>query len=149
MGAVTSVTLSSAEAAAGASVAGAVGAGAAGSITATGAAAVTAEYDRLLETGQYRNLIASACPSIVRLIQIYYPEALPYLAQVDSPMVAHAKILKSECPDAKVVFIGPCIAKKRESDESVGRTGFYGLCMIIQYSPTRGLRMGVKEGSTM
>lgn len=86
--------------------------------TAVGAAAVTAEYDKLLETGQYRNLIASACPSIVRLIQIYYPEALPYLAQVDSPMVAHAKILKSEFPDAKIVFIGPCIAKKRESDES-------------------------------
>lgn len=74
--------------------------------TAVGAAAVTAEYDKLLETGQYRNLIASACPSIVRLIQIYYPEALPYLAQVDSPWSRTPKILKSEFPDAKVVFIG-------------------------------------------
>lgn len=85
--------------------------------TAVGAAAVTAEYARLLESGKYRNLIASACPSIVRLIQIYYPEALQFLAPVDSPMVAHAKILKKEFPDAKVVFIGPCIAKKREGDE--------------------------------
>lgn len=86
--------------------------------TAVGAAAVTEEYAKLLASGKYRNLIASACPSIVRLLQIYYPNALPYLAPVDSPMVAHGKILKSEYPDAQVVFIGPCIAKKREGDES-------------------------------
>lgn len=86
--------------------------------TAVGAAAVTGEYTKLLASGKYRNLIASACPSIVRLLQIYYPDALPYLAPVDSPMVAHAKILANEFPDAKVVFVGPCIAKKREGDES-------------------------------
>ena len=43
--------------------------------------------------------------------------ALKYLAPVDSPMVAHAKILKKQHPEAKIVFVGPCIAKKREAEE--------------------------------
>ncbi len=86
--------------------------------TADGAREVTARYHDLLESGRYRNLIASACPSIVRLIRLYYPEALPYLAPVVSPMVAHAKLLRAQFPDCKLVFVGPCIAKKREADES-------------------------------
>lgn len=86
--------------------------------TAVGAAAVTAEYKRLLESGVYRNLISSACPAINRFVQTYYPETLKYLAPVDSPMLAHAKILKKKFPDARIVFIGPCIAKKREGRES-------------------------------
>ena len=48
---------------------------------------------------------------------MYYPKALQYLAPVDSPMVAHAKMLRRNDPSLKVVFIGPCIAKKREADE--------------------------------
>lgn len=86
--------------------------------TAVGAAAVTMEYKRLLESGAYRNLISSACPAVNRFIQAYYPEMLKYLAPVDSPMLAHAKLLKKKFPDAKIVFIGPCIAKKREGRES-------------------------------
>ena len=86
--------------------------------TAVGANAVTGEYEKLLKTGKYKNFITSACPAVNRMIQLYYPAALKYLAPVDSPMIAHAKMLKSLHPDAKVVFIGPCIAKKREGRES-------------------------------
>lgn len=86
--------------------------------TADGAREVTDCYRKLLDGGKYRNLIASACPSIVRLISIYYPDALKYLAPVVSPMVAHARILRKKYPDCRIVFIGPCIAKKREADES-------------------------------
>lgn len=86
--------------------------------TARGAHAVTAEYKDLLDSKKYKNLIASACPALVRLVQIYYPAALKYIAPVDSPMIAHAKMLKKERPTAKIIFIGPCIAKKREADES-------------------------------
>ena len=85
--------------------------------TAVGAQAVTEEYKRLLSKGEMRNFITSACPAACRLIQMYYPQALPFLAPVDSPMAAHAKILRKEDPALKVVFIGPCIAKKREADE--------------------------------
>ncbi|PWM72791.1 MAG: hypothetical protein DBX59_05765 [Bacillota bacterium] len=85
--------------------------------TATGARMVTAEYEKLLKMGKYKNLITSACPAVDRMIQMYYPDALKYLAPVDSPMVAHAKMLKAAGAE-KVVFIGPCIAKKREGNES-------------------------------
>lgn len=85
--------------------------------TAVGAQAVTQEYANLLKSEQFKNFITSACPAVCRMIQEYYPKALKYLAPVDSPMVAHAKILKKQHPDAKIVFVGPCIAKKREAEE--------------------------------
>ena len=62
--------------------------------------------------------ITSACPALCRLIQEYHPDALKYLAPVDSPMIAHAKMLRQRFPGCKVIFIGPCIAKKREARES-------------------------------
>ena len=86
--------------------------------TAVGARAVTEEYARLLGTGEFKNFITSACPAVNRMISIYYPDALKYLAPVPSPMVAHARMLKKRDPDAAIVFIGPCIAKKREAAES-------------------------------
>jgi len=86
--------------------------------TSIGANAVVKEYEKLLKTGEFKNFITSACPSINRMIQIYYPEALHYLAPVDSPMIAHAKMIKEKNPNAKVIFIGPCIAKKMEAKES-------------------------------
>lgn len=86
--------------------------------TAVGANIVTAGYEKLLETGEYKNFITSACPAINRMIQLYYPKALKYLAPVASPMVAHARLLKKRYPEAEIVFIGPCIAKKREGRES-------------------------------
>ena len=85
--------------------------------TAIGAKAVTEEYSRLLKTGEFRNFISSACPAVNRMIQLYYPSALKYLAPVPSPMVAHARMIKKRDPDAAIVFIGPCIAKKREAAE--------------------------------
>lgn len=86
--------------------------------TAVGALAVTEEYAKLLEKKEYKNLITSACPAINRMIQLYYPNALKYLAPVASPMVAHARMLKERYPESRVVFLGPCIAKKREGAES-------------------------------
>ena len=82
--------------------------------TSEGAAFVTAEYNRLLEEGQMENIITTCCPSINDLIEIYYPSLVPYMAPVVSPMVAHGMILRKEYgPDARIVFIGPCIAKKK------------------------------------
>lgn len=84
--------------------------------TSVAAAAVTAEYARLLKSGNYKNLISSACSSTTRLIQTYYPGALKYLAPVDSPMTVHSRMLKKRFPNSAIVFIGPCISKKREAD---------------------------------
>lgn len=97
--------------------------------TARGAHAVTGAYKDILDSHKHKNLIASACPSIVRLIQLYYPNALPYLAKVDSPMVAHAKLLREKFgKSVNIVFIGPCIAKKREADES----GIIDACLTFE-----------------
>lgn len=86
--------------------------------TARGASVVVDEYEKILKTKKYKNFITSCCPAINKMISLYYPEALEFLAPVDSPVIAHAKIIKQENPDVKVVFIGPCIAKKRECFES-------------------------------
>ena len=86
--------------------------------TSIGAREVTAQYEKLLEGGAFKNFITSCCPAVNTMIELYYPKALPYLAPVDTPMVAHAKMIRKRRPDAKVVFIGPCIAKKREARES-------------------------------
>lgn len=86
--------------------------------TAEGAALVTEEYAKLLEAGQMENIITTCCPSANDLTEKYYPQLIPYLAPVVSPMIAHGKMLKAEMgTDIKVVFLGPCIAKKRESQD--------------------------------
>lgn len=86
--------------------------------TAAGAKAVAEKYKELLNKREYKNFITSSCPAVNNLIQKYYPKALDYLAKVDTPMIAHAKMLKIKYPNAKIVFIGPCIAKKKEAYES-------------------------------
>ena len=86
--------------------------------TSIGAREVTAQYKKLLEAHTYKNFITSCCPAVNTLIELYYPKALAYLAPVDTPMIAHAKMIRKKHPEAKVVFIGPCIAKKREAHES-------------------------------
>lgn len=85
--------------------------------TAIGAQLVSEEYARIMEEGRLHVLISSCCPSINMLIRKYYPTMLPYLAKVLTPMEAHCKLIKEQQPDAFTVFIGPCIAKKKESDE--------------------------------
>lgn len=83
--------------------------------TAAGAAAVSREYEKLLQSGRYSSLVSTACPTIVKLAEKYYPETLRYLAPVVSPMTAHARMLRKKCGDIRVVFIGPCISKKDEA----------------------------------
>lgn len=103
--------------------------------TSEGAAAVTAEYKKLLQSGKYENFITSACPAVNRAIELYHHDVLKFLAPVDSPMIAHAKILKSRFPDCSVVFVGPCIAKKREAKESgvlAGALTFEELSALFQ-----------------
>lgn len=83
--------------------------------TALGATVVKNEYDRLLREEKRDIVISSCCHSVNLLIQKYFPKELPYLADVLSPMQAHCADLKRRHPDAKTVFIGPCVAKKDEA----------------------------------
>ena len=85
--------------------------------TAEGAAFVTQEYRKIIEEGKMENIISTACPVVSYMVEKHYPELVPYLAPVVSPMIAHGKMIKKYWgKDTKVVFIGPCLAKKAEAE---------------------------------
>ena len=90
--------------------------------TAIGATIVKTEYERMLREDNRDVIIASCCHSINLLIQKYFKSCLPYLADVVSPMMAHCQDIKRRIPNAKTVFIGPCVAKKDEADHYKGVT---------------------------
>lgn len=84
--------------------------------TSEGAAYVTAEYAALIEQNTMKNIITTCCPSINRLLELYYPELVEEMAPVVAPMIAHARLLKQSIgKNIRVVFIGPCISKKDEA----------------------------------
>ena len=81
-----------------------------------GADLVAAEYRRLLESKEDKRAIATTCPAIVAYVERYHPDLIKYLAPIVSPMVATARVLRRLHGDGlRVVFIGPCIAKKGEA----------------------------------
>lgn len=86
--------------------------------TAIGATLVKREYEKQLNKGERDIIITSCCPAVNTLIEKHYPQLCHYLSPVVSPMIAHAMDIKRRRPDAKVVFIGPCIAKKDEAFNS-------------------------------
>ena len=83
--------------------------------TAIGATIVKNEYERMLREEQRDVIITSCCHSINLLIQKYFPAQLECLADVMSPMQAHCLDIKKRYPNAKTVFVGPCVAKKDEA----------------------------------
>lgn len=95
---------------------------AAASETAFGAEMVGRAHGELISQGSAPwPVIASACPVVVNLVEQYYPDLIPHLAPIVSPMIAHGRYLHALYGAAAfVVFIGPCIAKKGEIlDEAV------------------------------
>ena len=93
--------------------------------TAEGAAYVTAAYTGLLQEGKMDNMITTCCPSVNDLIEKYYPSLVTMMAPVVSPMVAHGMLIRRLYGDrVRVVFIGPCIAKKEEAEFDVRTRGY-------------------------
>lgn len=84
--------------------------------TAIGASIVKTEYEKMMAAEDRDVIISSCCHSVNLLIQKYFPKEIPCLADIMSPMQAHAADIKKRIPDAKVVFIGPCVAKKDEAE---------------------------------
>jgi len=84
--------------------------------TAIGATQVTEIYKEYISNTDIKNAITTCCPSANMMIQTYYPELIKYMIPVDSPMIAHCKMIrKRHGDDAYIVFIGPCISKKCEA----------------------------------
>lgn len=82
--------------------------------TAIGATIIKKQYDQMCDDGKHDVIISTCCHSINLLIEKHYPSASKYLADVLSPMLAHGQDIKRRHPNAKVIFIGPCISKKNE-----------------------------------
>lgn len=88
--------------------------------TAVGAEIVKKEYERIINNHEQSIIISTCCHSVNALVERHFENALPYLANVVSPMQAHGKKIKQEHPGCKVVFIGPCLSKKKEAEKYEG-----------------------------
>lgn len=89
--------------------------------TAIGAALVSQALDMYIVEHGEANFISTACPSVVELVRKYFPECIPELAPVPSPLQTHSAYLRHLYGnDITIVFIGPCIAKKLEADSHPG-----------------------------
>ncbi len=83
-----------------------------------GAELIASKYKELLESKPDRPLISTSCPAIVSYVEKHHPQIIDSLVPVVSPMIATAKVLrKMHGDDLRIVFIGPCIAKKVEAAE--------------------------------
>ncbi|MCE5340954.1 MAG: 4Fe-4S binding protein [Planctomycetaceae bacterium] len=83
--------------------------------TAVGAYYISQKSGEIVEANPDKNHFSTACPVFVKYVEIYQPQAIENLVPVVSPMIAHSKIIKEKLGGkAKVIFIGPCIAKKGE-----------------------------------
>lgn len=78
---------------------------------------VVPEISRQLWEGyQGKTAITSSCPAVVSLVERHFPDLVPHLIPVVSPMVLHGRSIRQRYPQAKAVFIGPCAAKKKERE---------------------------------
>ena len=85
--------------------------------TAHGAESVSAHVARLLAETEEPLVISSACPAAVDMIRRYLPDYVRYISPLPSPVRAHCGLLREKYgQDVKVVFFGPCAAKKNEAD---------------------------------
>ena len=80
-----------------------------------GAVAEAHHYVEKVVTGELPFLLTSCCPSWAMLAKKFFPDLIDQISQELTPMVATARSIKKEHPNAKVVFIGPCAAKKLEA----------------------------------
>jgi len=85
--------------------------------TGLGAQQVSASVSALMRNEPKQIWISSACPVVVRFITMYHPECQSHVSPILSPLLTHCKMLRAQYGgDIAIVFIGPCIAKKREAD---------------------------------
>ncbi len=87
-----------------------------------GAIAEAHHYVEKVATGELPFLLTSCCPSWSALTKKYFPDLVEQVSQELTPMVATARTIKKEHPNAKVVFIGPCASKKLEASRRTVRS---------------------------
>lgn len=86
-----------------------------------GAELTVKSYLNHIQQNKPKCVIAQPCPAIVTFIQVYHPELIQYLAPADSPMLHTIKMVKNFYPqysNHKVLVVSPCLAKRREFQET-------------------------------
>jgi [FeFe] hydrogenase (group B1/B3) len=87
-----------------------------------GAISEAHHYVEKVTTGELPFLLTSCCPSWAMLAKKYFPDLIDQISEELTPMVATARTIKKEHPNARVVFIGPCAAKKLEASRKSVRS---------------------------
>ncbi|MFI3208736.1 MAG: 4Fe-4S dicluster domain-containing protein [Eubacteriales bacterium] len=87
-----------------------------------GAIAEAHHYVEKVSTGELPFLLTSCCPSWSVLTKKHFPDLVDQVSQELTPMVATARTIKKNNPDARVVFVGPCAAKKLEASRRTVRS---------------------------
>jgi uncharacterized protein YoxC len=99
-----------------------------------GAELTVFSYVKYLDEKKPSFCIAQPCPAIVNYIEIYHPELIPCLAPADSPMLHIIKMIREFYPryrNHKIAAISPCVAKRREFDET--GHGDYNVTFLALY----------------
>lgn len=110
-----------------------------------GAELTVLSYLEHVKKNNPRMVIAQPCPALVTYAEIYQPELLQYLAPADSPMLHAIRMVKeyyTEYRNAKFAVISPCLAKKREFEET--GQGDYNVTMeeLKNYFKKTGINLG-------
>ena len=110
-----------------------------------GAELTIKSYLEYIKKHNPKTVISQPCPAIVNYIELYKPELIDYLAPVDSPMMHTIKMIKryyKEHSNYKVVVISPCIAKRREFDET--QQGVYNVTIKSVVDYLKAQRLDIK-----
>ena len=87
-----------------------------------GCKAEAEHYVHEVASGKQPFSLTSCCPSWSVMAKHFFPETLDKISNELTPMVATARIIKEQHPDASVVFIGPCASKKLEASRRTVRS---------------------------
>lgn len=108
-----------------------------------GADLVARAYRERIEAEPDRRWIATSCPTLVRYVETYHPYLIPSLIPIVSPMIAEARVVRQLYRDKiRIVFVGPCVAKKNEGGDDAVRRG--GVDAVLTYRELR--RFWEEEG---
>ena len=116
--------------------------------TVVGAQLVTDVYEAYSKMPGEQCYITSCCPTVNALVQKHYPEVIPYLIPVVSPVACHAKLIKlQEEAETKVVFIGPCLSKKIEGIEEVAIDAVLTFEELVEWMEAEAIELDQLEAS--
>lgn len=118
--------------------------------SAVGGAAVTEEYRRLISSGSGKNIISSACPTINLFITKYYPELVPYLAPVMTPLEVHGRLIKQRYGEnTRVIYIGSCLSSVKVCHESPYLDGGITYPQLNKWFKDEGIDLDTLEDGSL